>query len=40
MEDLKCRDCGYEFEEIDMDEPNCCPECGSKNYDFKFDVEE
>ena len=40
VDDLKCIDCKCEFEEIDMEEPNHCPNCGSKNYDFKFDVEE
>lgn len=39
MEDLKCCDCGCEFEEIDMDD-ECCPVCGSENYDFNFDLEE
>lgn len=39
MDDLICCDCGSEFEDIDV-EDGCCPECGSKKYDFKFDVEE
>ena len=40
MDDLMCCDCGHDFEEIDMDDPNCCPNCGSNNYDFKFDLED
>ena len=39
MDDLKCLNCGAEFEEIDMIDPNRCCNCGSDNYDFKFDVD-
>lgn len=37
MDDLKCCDCSCEFEEIDMIDDSC-PNCGSKNYDFMFDL--
>lgn len=33
MSDLMCFDCGHKFEGIDIDDLNCCLNCGSNNYD-------
>lgn len=38
MGDLKCCNCGCEFEEIDMIDKSYCPQCGSENFDFTFDL--
>lgn len=32
-----CKDCGAEFEEIDLDDCKC-PQCGSSDYDYYEDV--
>lgn len=39
MDDLKCLDCGAEFEELDMNNSDCCPNCSSDNYEFVFDLD-